>query len=76
VSIIEMRISSLDGVEPLQVSINKASRLLDYSTRHIRRLLDTHELESVGQGRSLRITMASIRAFQERHLNEISTHAR
>lgn len=57
--------------EPLQVSITKAGRLLDYSTRHIRRLLLTGELESVSRGRGLRITMASIRAFQQRHLNEV-----
>jgi hypothetical protein len=56
--------------EPLQVSITKAGRLLDYSTRHIRRLLISGELESVGRGRGLRITLASIRAFQQRHLNE------
>jgi hypothetical protein len=57
--------------EPLQVSITKAGRLLDYSTRHIRRLLIAGELDSVGRGRGLRITIASIRAFQERHRNEL-----
>lgn len=56
--------------EPLQISIIKAGRLLDYSTRHIRRLLISGELESVERGRGLRITLASIRAFQQRHLNE------
>jgi hypothetical protein len=58
--------------EPLQVSITKAGHLLDYSTRYVRRLLLAGELESVGRGRALRITIASIRAFQERHRNELA----
>jgi len=71
VSVIEFKDHTPLSVEPLQVSITKAGRLLDYSTRHIRRLLISGELESVSRGRGLRITVASIRAFQQRHLNEI-----
>ena len=58
-SSIEFR-APLPLAEPLQVSITKAGRLLLAG-----------ELDSVGRGRGLRITIASIRAFQERHRNEL-----
>lgn len=57
----------LSVIEPLQVSVATAALLLDYSKRTVRRLIAKGDLETVGQGRLLRILMASILAYQRRH---------
>jgi excisionase family DNA binding protein len=56
-------------IEPLQVTVREAARLLSHSERTIHRLIQSGELSSIGQGRMRRIPMASIRAYQERHLS-------
>lgn len=54
-------------LEPLQVKIATAAKLLDYHVRTVYRLIDRGELETVGTGRLRRITVASLRAFQQRN---------
>jgi excisionase family DNA binding protein len=55
-----------DPMEPLQVSIREAARLLAYDERTIRRLIARGELIAAGNGRLRRVPMASLRAYQER----------
>ena len=57
-----------EGLEPLQVSISEAARLLAYDTRTIRRLIVRRELAAVGEGRLRRIPLQSLRDYQQRHL--------
>jgi excisionase family DNA binding protein len=54
---------------PLQVSIKHAAEILDYSVRTVYRLIERGELETTGKGQLLRITYASIVAYQERIAN-------
>lgn len=54
-------------LEPLQVKIATAAKLLDYNIRTVYRLIDRGELETVGQGRLRRITVTSLRAYQQRN---------
>lgn len=55
-------------MEPLQVTISEAARLLAYNTRTIRRLIGRGELRAVGEGRLRRIPLHSLRDYQQRHL--------
>jgi len=57
-----------ERLEPLQVSISEAARLLAYDTRTIRRLILRRELSAVGEGRLRRIPLQSLRDYQQRHL--------
>lgn len=57
-----------ERLEPLQVTISEAARLLAYDTRTIRRLLLRRELYAVGEGRLRRIPLQSLRDYQQRHL--------
>jgi excisionase family DNA binding protein len=54
-------------LEPLQVRIQEAARLLGYDERTIRRLVDRGELCAIGRGRLRRIAIADLRAWQERN---------
>jgi excisionase family DNA binding protein len=54
--------------DPLQVTIREAGRLLSYNDRTIRRLILMGELSALGQGSLRRVTMQSIRDYQQRHL--------
>jgi excisionase family DNA binding protein len=54
-------------LEPLQVRIQEAARLLSYDERTIRRLLDRGELRAIGRGRLRRIALADLRDWQERN---------
>ena len=68
-------ISLSDGqerLEPLQVTICEAARLLAYDTRTIRQLIAQGELAVVGKGRLCRVVMQSIYDFQQRHRCEQS----
>ncbi len=67
----ELVIPDGDGcerLEPLQVTINEAARLLAYDTRTIKRLIARGELPAVGEGRMRRIPVQGLRDFQQRHL--------
>ena len=55
-------------LEPLQVSIAEAARLLAYDTRTIRRLITRGELTAVGEGRMRRVPVQTLRDYQQRHL--------
>jgi excisionase family DNA binding protein len=55
-------------LEPLQVTIMEAARLLAYDTRTIRRLISRGELVAVGEGRMRRIPVQALRDYQQRHL--------
>lgn len=55
-------------LEPLQVTISEAARLLAYNARTIRRLIGRGELRAVGEGRLRRIPLHSLRDYQQRHL--------
>jgi excisionase family DNA binding protein len=59
----------ITAIEPLQVTIREAGRLLSYDERTIRRLLQRGELRAVGQGRMRRIPMESLHDYQRRHLS-------
>lgn len=63
--------TSRDGrerLEPLQVTIAEAARLLAYDTRTIRRLIIRGEIPAVGEGRLRRIPLQGLRDCQQRHL--------
>lgn len=55
-------------LEPLQVSLKEAARLLAYDLRTIQRLISRGELSSVGEGRLRRIPVKELRDYQHRHL--------
>lgn len=57
-----------ERLEPLQVTIAEAARLLAYDTRTIRRLIVRGELSAVGEGRLRRVPLQSLRDYQQRHL--------
>lgn len=57
-----------ERLEPLQVTITEAARLLAYDARTIRRLITRGELSAVGEGRLRRIPVQSLRDYQQRHL--------
>lgn len=57
-----------ERLEPLQVTIAEAARLLAYDTRTIRRLIIRGELPAVGEGRLRRIPLQGLRDYQQRHL--------
>lgn len=68
---VELVIPDADGrerLEPLQVTINEAARLLAYDSRTIRRLVTRGEIEVVGEGRMRRVPVQSLRDYQQRHL--------
>jgi excisionase family DNA binding protein len=54
-------------LEPFQVRIREAARLLGYDERTIRRLVDRGELRAVGRGRLRRIALVDLRDWQERN---------
>jgi excisionase family DNA binding protein len=66
------KVADSDQVAPLQYKIVDAARLLAVSRRTIERLIRRGELETVGQGRLLRIPYDSIVAYQNRHRNEVN----
>ena len=55
-------------LEPLQVTISEAARLLAYDTRTIRRLIARGELTAVGEGRMRRVPVQALRDYQQRHI--------
>jgi excisionase family DNA binding protein len=55
-------------LEPLQVTITEAARLLAYDTRTIRRLIARGELKAVGEGRMRRVPVQALRDYQQRHI--------
>jgi excisionase family DNA binding protein len=57
-----------ERLEPLQVTINEAARLLAYDSRTIRRLITRGEIAVVGEGRLRRVPVQSLRDYQQRHL--------
>jgi len=67
----ELQISPGEGherLEPLQVTIAEAARLLAYDSRTIRRLIARGELKAVGEGRMRRIPVQTLRDYQQRHI--------
>jgi excisionase family DNA binding protein len=57
-----------ERLEPLQVTISEAARLLAYDSRTIRRLIIRGEIIAVGEGRMRRVPVQSLRDYQQRHL--------
>ena len=57
-----------ERLEPLQVTITEAARLLAYDSRTIRRLILRGEITAVGEGRLRRVPLQSLREYQQRHL--------
>lgn len=55
-------------LEPFQVTLKEAARLLAYDLRTIHRLIRRGELPSVGEGRLRRIPVQALRDYQQRHL--------
>lgn len=53
--------------EPLQVTLAEAGRLLAYDIRTVYRLIARGELSTIGRGHLRRISMQSLRKYQERH---------
>lgn len=53
--------------EPLQVTLAEAGRLLAYDIRTVYRLIARGELSTIGRGHLRRISMQSLREYQERH---------
>lgn len=54
-------------LEPLQIRIQEAARLLGYDERTIRRLIARGELRAIGRGRLRRIALADLRDWQDRN---------
>ncbi len=61
-------IEGRERLEPFQVTIMEAARLLAYDARTIRRLITRGELSAVGEGRLRRIPVQSLRDYQQRNL--------
>jgi excisionase family DNA binding protein len=57
-----------ERMEPLQVTISEAARLLAYDARTIRRMIARGEIAAVGEGRLRRVPVQSLREYQQRHL--------
>jgi excisionase family DNA binding protein len=55
-------------LEPFQVTLKEAARLLAYDLRTIHRLIRRGELPSVGEGRLRRVPVQALREYQQRHL--------
>jgi excisionase family DNA binding protein len=55
-------------LEPLQVTIDEAARLLAYDSRTIRRLITRGEISAVGEGRMRRVPVQSLRDYLQRHI--------
>ena len=55
-------------LEPLQVTIDEAARLLAYDSRTIRRLITRGEIDAVGEGRMRRVPVQSLRDYLQRHI--------
>ena len=55
-------------LEPLQVTIDEAARLLAYDSRTIRRLITRGEIDVVGEGRMRRVPVQSLRDYLQRHI--------
>jgi len=55
-------------LEPFQVTLKEAARLLAYDLRTIQRLISRGELPSVGEGRLRRIPVQALRDYQQHHL--------
>jgi excisionase family DNA binding protein len=51
--------------ERLQVRIAEAAELLSISERHLRRLMASGEIRSVGRGRLRRVAIAELRRWQQ-----------
>lgn len=51
-------------LEPLQVTIREAARLLRYDERTVRRFIARGKLHAIGRGRLRRIALADILAWQ------------
>jgi hypothetical protein len=63
-------LTGTDSDGPLVVSPSKAMRMLDCGRTYLYELLSAGELESFLDGKSRKITVASIRARVERKLKE------
>ena len=57
-------------LEPLQVEVTEAARLLGYSRSTIYEMLNSGELPSTLHGSSLRIPLAALRAWIEAHTQQ------
>jgi excisionase family DNA binding protein len=57
-------------LEPLDVTVPEAARLLSMGETTIWRLVASGELESYQIGKSRRVTLAGIRAFRERRIKK------
>lgn len=57
-------------VEPLQVCLADAAKMLSLSPAHVRGLVTKGELDATGKVRSLRITVESIHAYMARQARE------
>ena len=57
-------------LEPLQVGVVEAGRLLGYSRAKIYEMLQRGELPSTRQGTARRIPLAALRAWVEAHSRE------
>jgi hypothetical protein len=55
-----------ETLTPLQVTVKHAAQILDYSVRTVYRLIEMGELETTGHRHMLRVTYASILAYQQR----------
>jgi excisionase family DNA binding protein len=57
-------------LEPLQVEVTEAARLLGYSRSTIYQMLNSRELPSTRHGTSRRIPVAALRAWIEAHTQQ------
>jgi excisionase family DNA binding protein len=57
-------------LEPLQVEVTEAARLLGYSRSTIYEMLNSGELPSTRHGSSRRIPVAALRAWMEAHTQQ------
>jgi excisionase family DNA binding protein len=57
-------------LEPLQVEVTEAARLLGYSRATIYEMLSSGELPSTRHGTSRRIPVAALRAWTEAHTQQ------
>jgi excisionase family DNA binding protein len=68
--IMPQKVVDSDQVAPLQYTLTDTARLMRYSYRTVKRLVERGELATVGVGRLRRVPYDSIVAYLNRHRND------
>lgn len=61
-------VAQAEVMRPLAVTYQEAGRLLSYADSKVRSLVESGELQVIGEGRGARVVLASVEAFAARAL--------